>query len=475
MDSRQNSRNDALLDFFRARVKCMTESTAVNYNKALNCLSSYISDNSVSADVATAQFLENWFLYMQIRGLRLNTCLHYIDVVSGLYSSAVDEGVAPSADVFATVKARIKLLPSDFHKYMVSGQSFSRLVNVLKISSIRTDDTGLAINLLLMSLLNDGMSLTEVALLKKGDERVQWGECKAIAERYVDSRRQFLFPLGQSGKTRRQLTVAVNKMVSSLLDTYNIEHSDNLQNSIRSYWAYAALRCGVDGETIVGMLGCRPAGMPILNVVSGQECPTDESVARVRELVASQLVSNPINWYAMRLRPRVKFKDLTQRLSLIGGRFSKTELFYPCDEIARRVNKKVVVRERPVMPDVVFFKSQVTDIPALFSRIGDMAWCYSFGGQYAVISKSAMALFQQAIGKFSPDYEVGPVGSIALQEGDRVEVLSGPFKGFDGSVVKETYDKAGVVYRIKIFNDASMNIEWRISDSRFVKKYDSVS
>ena len=171
----------------------------------------------------------------------------------------------------------------------------------------------------------------------------------------------------------------------------------------------------------------------------------------------------------MRLRPGIKFNRLTERLSEIDEQYFKPELFYPCNEIAKRIKKKIVYEEKPILPDIVFFKSRVTDIQPLFNKIWDLAWCYTDGGTYASIPKKAMENFQRAIGMFTPDYEVGPVGTIPLRKGDKIVVVGGAMAGRQGEIIDETWDEQNVIYRIMLWGDYQ-NIEWRVNDPRLIAK-----
>ncbi len=105
----------------------------------------------------------------------------------------------------------------------------------------------------------------------------------------------------------------------------------------------------------------------------------------------------------------------------------------------------------------------------MFHKIGDLAWCYRNGDTYASIPQAAMETFQKAIGKFTPDYEIGPVGSIALRPGDRIVVVGGAFTGKEGEIIGQSLNENGVIYRIMLWGDNN-NIEWRANDSRLIEK-----
>ena len=94
------------------------------------------------------------------------------------------------------------------------------------------------------------------------------------------------------------------------------------------------------------------------------------------------------------------------------------------------------------------------------------------GETYASIPQKAMEAFQKAIGKFTPDYEVGPIGSIVLRPGDRIVAVGGSFTGKEGEIIDSSLNENGVIYRIMLWGDQN-NIEWRVNDSRLIEKKQS--
>ncbi len=193
----------------------------------------------------------------------------------------------------------------------------------------------------------------------------------------------------------------------------------------------------------------------------------------------------------MQLRPGVRFTDICRRIDQLRDCSLFTvhssldiELFYPSEEISRLIGKKIVTRQRPFIHSVVFFRAKLTDIGRLFSKIGDLAWCYRQsarpGAPYADISDRQFHLFQQTIAHFTPDYEVAATGDLELKEGDRVEILGGLFAGQQATVdsryaIRDTrYANAasGVIYRLNIIGDNG--IDWRITvDPRLLKSGNS--
>lgn len=459
-----------LLEEFRSKVESMSGSSGQNYAKAIASLSAFIAGQSGKDYIATTKFLENWFIFMFLRGLTVKTSLHYFDIVAGLYNTTIAD--KENETVFKEVKARIKQLAPDKWRQIITNESFKRFLNLIRLADRQSGETAIYTDILLFSLLNRGMNLSEVASLKCSDIDSFGPECREIAGRHISPRRKYVFPLEQTKYTPKQLERLITDKLNELFNSRNIINVGNIQESIRSYWAYGALTCGYAAGTIISALGRRPVGVPVLALCSTANDISSEQKQSVTDSITTLFIGNPLNWYAMRLRPGVKFDWLLERIDECKDRIITPELFYPCNEIAKRINRKLVFEEKPIIPDIVFFKSRVTDVRPLFWQIGDLAWCYTTGDAYASIPQKAMEAFQKAIGKFTPDYEVGPIGSIALRPGDRIVVVGGSFMGKEGEIIDSSLNENGVIYRIMLWGDQN-NIEWRVNDSRLIEKKQS--
>ena len=405
---------------------------------------------------------------MFFRGLTAKTSLHYFDIVAGLANKGINDGELTTR--FRDVKARVKGVASEKWRMLVTEESFKRLVNLTKLADRQQGETGLYTDILLFSLLNCGMDISAIAKLQCDDIHEYNPACQKIAERHISPKRKYVFPLEQSRKTPRQIEKTLAEKLSQLLGARNITIIGNIQECIRSYWAYAALKCGVLPEMIIKALGHSPIGLPVLAICSERKgAVSAEQTQLLSDSVTDLFIGNPPKWYAMRLRPGIKFDRLKERIADCKDEIIIPELFYPCQEIAKKLDRKLVFEKRPIIPDIVFFKSCVTDILPLFHKIGDLAWCYRSGDTYASIPQAAMEAFQKAIGKFTPDYEIGPVGSIALRPGDRIVVVGGAFTGKEGEIIDQSLNENGVIYRIMLWGDNN-NIEWRANDSRLIEK-----
>lgn len=464
----------ALFDFFESKILSLSPSTARNYRIVVNSLRSFLAFHNIYGQGLPDRALEDWAVSLSLQQLSGKTLLHYIDYISSLCTAAAKEELLSPAPALKTIKEKLKALEGMSRRQALTREAFSRLLNVTKTADRQTGETALFTDMLVFSLLNKGMELAEIAYLPKSRLSCFSDDSISVAERHIDSKRKYIFPLGQSSRTPAQMRRHIEQQMASLFSYRNLPIANSsVDETIKGFWAFAALECGATASQTIQALGCRPAGIPQLML-----CTAMESEARdadtLSEMTSSLFFSNPKQWYAMRFRPGVKIDDIDRRFALCAEYLERPEIFYPYEEIAKKIGKKLVYCNRPVISDIAFFRARATDIYPMFSQLSDLAWCYRSGdgspSPYAVIPASSMKRFQEAIGSFTPDYEVGPAGTLA-SEGDEIVIIAGDFAGMKGQVIKvgKKNDQTGAtVYRI-VFPGIN-GIEWKVNiDSRLTR------
>ena len=444
-----------LISSFRTRISGMSEASLPSYRKAVANFEAFAGTYYNAVSFPSECFLADWLLSMWLQGLTAATAIHYYDIISALCH---DMEVA-DASLFRTFKKKIKGAYTqgfDFDKKLFKG-----VVNVTKSVTSQPGELAEAADMLMFSLLNNAMPVLEVAKQRVGDISCDRPELSALIKRQSSPRRKYIFNLGQSKLTDRQLRAFAEQKLSDLFRMRNIAMLGSVDNTVRAVMAYSALCCGMSGSEVLAMMGTAPAGMPLLSLCEVAEIDTAGKSALMRS-VTSIFVENPMRWYPMKLRPRVDFKTMTDRVAQAVNRGASIEFFYPYDEIKKRIGKKLVTESVPVIKDIVFFRARVTDIFPLFCKIGDIAWCYTTtgkpGGDYAAIPRHQFERFQETIGQFTSDYEVAPIGGFEPEEGERVVVLSGLLadREFDISKIE---DGDNTVFQLRMIGDNG--IQWR--------------
>lgn len=450
-----------IINFFQSEAEKKAPRTAAAYRQAISAFNSFLLSNP---EVIAENSLREFAVHLYLNGYTFKTASHYIDIISSLLNKWKENSAADFQVAWQSVS-------STLWDNGISDPPFQRLLLLLKTASRQKGENSVAIDFLLLALLHPHLSTEQISRLTVSDIPSLSPLSEDIVARQADPRRKFLFPLEHSYRTPRQLREYVSNLLLSLLKLRNIPVFGTLDQTIRSYRAYTALRAGISpAETTAIAPGATP-GVAVLSLFPSDNGNPDEgSISRIAEV----LLTNPMRWYALRLRPYVNFSDLTERLSQLQKEktLQAPELFYPIDEIARRIGKKIEFESKPVIRDVVFFKSRSTDILPLLSKIGDLAWCYKNEGRrgttYAAIPTTSFRHFQETIGKFTPDYEVAPIGTLPHIPGEKIEIIAGPFAGREArflglSSPSESKDATSglVLYRCLLIGDNG--IEWRIN------------
>ncbi len=469
------------IQYFRSKASERSKSSGQAYLQAINSLSTFANTIDDGADFASEAALADWLVQMCVGGLTPKTAVQYFNIVAALYGAAEKDGVVGPTDTFRRLKAAIKGL--DAEQPSMTEADFGRLLNLTRTTHTLTGEASTATDIMLLALLNGCMPINEIATLKTDAATAFDPDSADIVRRQSSARRKYVFNLNQSSLTARQLDRSVSAQLIGMLSARRLPLFTSVNATIETYWAYAALRSGVSTADIVATLGHAPEGIPFLQLIARSEITPARRYAVVRT-VAEVFVDNPYHWYAMRLRPHVSYADVAARLSHID-KVDPPLLFYPYEEITRRTGRKLTSEKRPVIKDVVFFNSRVTDIPPMFRHIGDLAWCYTVSGKtgttYAAIPGSSFKRFQETIGRFTSDYEVAPIGGLTPRPGDRIVAVGGIFDGLEAdicSIATTPADSTDVpvtptgfstatdlspntIYRLQFFSPNGL--EWRLN------------
>ena len=469
-DSQEISTSD-LIDFFKSAIAGKSAVSAASYSKAVSALEEFVAYGDPGLSISSPLFLEAWLVAMFFRGLTAKTAVYYLDLISALYGEAAAILHLPSTPSFSDVKARLKRVISDVWQSAVDETHLGRFVNFLR-STLRGDADAkgnILKDILMASMLSGGTDPKKIALARRGDIDEANPEIEEIYRRHADLKRKYIFPLDQTKYTPKQFRIKLEGEFADLFRSRMLRSFGDIHTTVRTYWALFALKNGSRAQDVATIAGPLPSTLPILSLLT----PHSSLLIPNPSLLTSHsslLTPNPERWYAMRMRRGVRFPKLEKRLAELEAHLPSPYIFYPYEEITKRIGKRIKYRRKPVIHDIVFFRYRATDIPELFRRIGDLAWCYRTAGTYAVIPRESMQAFQQTVGMFTPDYEVGEGGSLELAPDDEVVVVGGIFSGLEGKVVETMKTKKGVLYRLRLFGDTN-DIEWRLADPKFLRRH----
>lgn len=459
----------SIWDFFKEYASSLSSSTASGYSKAIASAYTFFSWSDSSLTNLSAQSLADWFVSMYMSGHTLKTCSYYLDSLASLFNVAVAKGVVDATPAFREIKVKVKLLIGRGEGRSIDRLSLERLRRLLRIAHTLKGDDAMFADLLAMTLLDPRHGLLKTAMLTKKDVENMAGEMSEIALRNVSTRRKYLFPLNQSSLTPRQLATVVDNGITDLIKRHGVSMLGNAASTIEGYWAYAALECGFLASEVVAILGHTPMAMPVLMLACEASLTQNEKEGIVDD-VAEYLAENPMQWYVMHFRHGVRIESIKKRLEIYKGEIVMPDFYYPCEEVAKKVGRKLVYKEKPLIADIAFFRCRETDIYPLFRRIGDLAWCYreEYDGRsrYAVVPESSMMTFMRTIGILTPEMKIYPIGELPIEEDDIVKVVGGSFIGKEGRVEtllteSDEDDTPATVCRLLI--TADNGIEWRVN------------
>ncbi len=396
--------------------------------KAVRSMRRAVADCN-ALDVSPDEAAGIWTATMAIRGIRPLTMRRYLESVRALFNKA---GIPFSFEA---------TLPSPATRSHPVLPAVRRLAEKAPgmPSPLR-----LAVDTLLLGLYAGGLALEDVAGLRldsaETDGLMRLPQAKEIIDRHAAPRRKYLLPLSQGRRTLRQIAAELRRRLAAISPelaelvapdgTQGLTDDDGLRN--------LALRLTIDaGLTIT------EAAAFTGRTVAGLVAPPDadeEELERLRRHVADAVSDPRPRWYAMRLRRGVSPESIADRLAEDSPRSKILQTYYPCEEIARRVGKKLSVKTRAYISDVLFFRSDPAGIRPLFRHIGDLAWCYRTSpdpaAPYAAISDRDMRAFQRRIGQFTEDMELLPADQAPdFTLGQRVRIATGPMAGYEGEVL----------------------------------------
>ncbi len=461
------------LSFFESKISSLAgKSTADGYGKALMSFRNFVGSRRSADEIFTQSLLEDWYVAMRFKGLTAKTASYYFDNIASLYNALVRHTMPHQGDIFRNVKLKIKESDSGVNPFFISDGDYERFLGLLTAQT--SADRQMIRDIIVFGIINSGISLHGIALLKKSDIATLPEYCIHIAERYIEPKRRYVFPLKQSCFTPKQLNTYLSGKIIRFFYDNSLPVFGGADETIKTYRAYTALKSGISASSIVNISGECLSGMPLLDICTSGDAeflPTDDA----DRIVADALCDDKLRWYAMRLRPRVSFDDIVCRFRDFDSKIRCPEMFYPCEEIAKRIGKKLVWKEKPIINNIVFFKSRLTDIYPMFQMLYDLAWCYRGGrnrsGAYSVISDTSMRRFQETIGKFTSEYEVTPVGHVELRPDERVVVIGGDYAGLTGTYLESDANASGegnIVYRILLPGN---NGTWNVGiDARLVRR-----
>ena len=180
-------------------------SLAIKYQSALNSLNRFLDGRLLTLDEMDASQMLSYENYLKKQGLCSNTTSFYMRNLRAIYNQAVEQGLTPQNYPFARV-------------YTGIAKTVKRAVNVEEVQKIKTKElpadstVAFSRDIFLFSFYTCGMSLTDIANLKKTDLQgdnlsycrrktgqritIHWEPCmQQVADKYKNEGSPYLIPI----------------------------------------------------------------------------------------------------------------------------------------------------------------------------------------------------------------------------------------------------------------------------------------
>lgn len=480
---------------FRSALPTFGPSAQKSYAKALTSLESFMRTASLQYEPLSTTILADWLITLSLSGHTLSTLLLYLNAISSCAScaSAPTKPSAPSPLTsldFGRLRSILKEIQTEAEAEKPTTSTrpdrTNRPTSPLPASLLRA--------LHLTATLAGGLSLETAARLRREDLPSLPPEAASVASPFTDPRRRYIFPLDQSSLTTRQLAHRLAEAFATASDP-----ALRALPTPAEHWLRTALSIGATPSEAITALGRNPLpGNPILRLLPCASAPTEEPMQSMRAasfpteepvqsmraasypteepvpsrslsvppnsvrfprpetssrlwaLVAEALTDNPLHWYALRLRQGITPEELLSRLKSGPATQDRNpdNYFYPTHRVAHRTPTGVHHTTEPLLPGVIFLRLRSTELTPLLREIGDIAWIYRDPARrdsgYSPIPDRQMNAFQLAIGVFTDETRVAPLGTIAPRPGQRILILGGPLAGHTATFVKGIKDPRGI-------------------------------
>lgn len=331
------------------------ERQAIDLLERCGCL----SDESVSIE----QFYGNWICEMICVGISFSTRKRIIRKVT---MQLPDEGLTNSLNRLVEFRGES---PS------IAFANLNRLrcmaPELIRVASTRSD-----VGVLLFTLLSASRSFDD-AINATVEEHYNMLEQFSCIHSPLHHRRKYLFGLEQSQKRMPQLRRETQAAVKSMLRSQGVTIDDEgVEETLRSIWVAAARECGIPFHRIKGVVGSMPRSFVFANSLEHSDISEDERSA-ILQRVADYILPVRTAWHVMHLRRNVTAEDIQTSLKLGAPQlYADMQFFYPTQSITRKEGKKTVTEQRPMLPEILFFRVATPLVASIFRVIGDKAWCY---------------------------------------------------------------------------------------------------
>lgn len=468
------------LDFFRDEMGRISTSDAANCRWFVSSFGRFLGDRRIAFSDIDGDLVDSYRRHLVEEGLKATTIRRYCERFRSLYNKAVRKGLAPKSGAFDAIGSyKERSVP---RTVSVSGRRLDavRTVASFDFSSEPLFEQTQA--LFLFSLYSCGMPFSEMAYLKKSS--IRGGRLMLasgaslpllpgmmrIVSRYEEWDADYLLPVLRSGMPVSDMSQKESSYlhnVEGIFRKAGMACAVDADFSLR-LWIEIALELKVPSEVILSPVSKVPDNSSLRYVTVSDVVGRDRVDGAVA-MIAESIKDCAERWYAMRLRPDVSYDDV---VSLFERKFGTgaSALYYPCEEIVKRVGKKLTTQTRSVIRNVVFFRTLHDRLPVMARSLAEVAWIYRSGrsadSDYAVVPEYELYKFRAVVSRFNDDMDFMPVDRAEWRKGRDVRITGGDLDGYEGKIVdmEPTQNGGRRAILVRITTDAGIKVIAEIPD-----------
>jgi transcription antitermination factor NusG len=404
--------------------------------KALRSLKKHLGGKEPDFEDLTKQVITSWIDAL-LPNLTMATIIRYVESLAQINKHAIRLGYIPDNQTFDSIREYIDgLCEGGFDK--VSKALIEVVQQLARIHRTEPPSVGYAIDLYLYSFYHAGLDIDEVIQLQDDSRLCQMPQTAALKAKYADARRKYIFPLDQWRRTVKQIKLAAERDFKHYLRNAGMTVGGRSnEDFITSAWVAAAKSCGISNADICA---CCPQVMtkPKLKGVQPSAL-TQSQIDDIKRRVANVVMDMTPHWYAIRF---VGKDTVVSKFIKEICHTATYKIYYPIDEIYKKVKKKRVVESRPTIRNIMFIQTAADVISRIASARIEQRTFHVIRNKarqnrsFAIIPNEQMRTFSMLVSNGVDILDEEDLQKVEILTGSYVEITEGPNKGYRGKVYK---------------------------------------
>lgn len=355
----------------------------------------------------TPEVLELWIVDMTLDDFQKTTRKRYFGKMAALY---LEWKSAPGENPFEATREIAEM--DHANGFSEASKNLTQVANLLQKERKCIDRE--LIDVFLYLLYNVNASIDDVINLKFEDRLADNPQTHDLIDevRKTAGNRKYVFGLNRNNKRITQVRSELLSGLHGMLKSAGMKFDGGFsRDSITAIWMAAALRSGMSFGDIRSAVTRVPLGYHSLKLIKSGELNHQQHTIVLNQ-VANSINDKATQWYVMKMRAGQTPDDIKKQIQLTDSALYERMLFYyPTHTESKKDAKgKIVKKDTPYIPSIMFFKVRRDKISSLMHHIGASAWCYkesnTLGSPYCTISHQEMMNFQRHIGQFTPDIKI---------------------------------------------------------------------